>query len=47
VIVRLKWGIEYKGILASFDKYMNFQLLNAEEIIDNNSAGVLGEILIR
>ena len=47
VIVRLKWKIEYKGKLASFDKYMNIQLLNTEEIIDGHSTGTLGEVLIR
>ena len=47
VIVRLKWGIEYKGVLVSFDKYMNFQLREAEEIINNEIKGSLGEIIIR
>lgn len=47
VIIRLKWGIEYHGILASFDKYMNVQLLNSEEYIDGVCKGSLGEILIR
>ena len=47
ILVRLKWGIEYKGKLASFDKYMNIQLLETEEIIDNKIMGTLGEILIR
>ena len=45
VIVRLKWGIEYKGVLVSFDKYMNFQLREAEEIINNEIKGSLGEII--
>ena len=26
VIVKLKWGQEYKGTLMAFDKYMNFQV---------------------
>ena len=47
IIVRLKWGIEYKGVLVSFDKYMNFQLREAEEIINNEIKGSLGEIIIR
>ena len=47
VIVRLKWGIEYHGKMASFDKYMNFQLLDASEHIDGELKGSLGEILIR
>lgn len=26
VVVKLKWGMEYKGLLASVDTYMNFQV---------------------
>ena len=47
VLVRLKWGIEYKGVLVSFDKYLNIQLREAEEIINNEIKGALGEIIIR
>ena len=47
VIVRLKWGHEYKGILLSSDKYMNLQLLNTEEWQNGEFKGILGEILIR
>lgn len=47
VVVRLKWGQEYKGMLKSTDKHMNLQLLDAEEWIDGAMAGSLGEILIR
>lgn len=47
VVVRLKWGQEYKGMLKSTDKHMNLQLTGAEEWIDGALAGALGEILIR
>ncbi|CAJ0905997.1 10581_t:CDS:2, partial [Entrophospora sp. SA101] len=47
VMVRLKWGMEYKGYLMSVDSYMNIQLANTEEFIDGNSTGALGEVLIR
>ncbi len=47
ILVRLKWGIEYKGVLVSFDKYMNLQLRETEEIINNEVKGSLGEIIIR
>ena len=47
VQVKLKWGQEYKGKLASSDAYMNLQLVNTEEFINGEFAGVLGEILIR
>ncbi|DBA02023.1 TPA: hypothetical protein N0F65_000270 [Lagenidium giganteum] len=47
VVARLKWGMEYKGILVSVDSYMNLQLANTEEYINGQSAGNLGEVLIR
>ncbi|XP_064399735.1 small nuclear ribonucleoprotein F-like isoform X1 [Halichondria panicea] len=47
VIVKLKWGMEYKGYLVSTDNYMNVQLANTEEFIDGQLSGNLGEVLIR
>ncbi|ORX47538.1 putative small nuclear ribonucleo protein F [Piromyces finnis] len=47
IIVKLKWGMEYKGFLTSVDSYMNLQLANTEEYVDGASTGVLGEVLIR
>eukprot|EP00250_Pteridium_aquilinum_P009158 c18480_g1_i2 orf=523-855(-) len=47
VIVKLKWGMEYKGYLVSVDSYMNLQLASTEEYIDGQLIGNLGEILIR
>eukprot|EP00173_Palmaria_palmata_P004983 Plantae.Rhodophyta-Palmaria_palmata.ctg7936.p2 GENE.Plantae.Rhodophyta-Palmaria_palmata.ctg7936~~Plantae.Rhodophyta-Palmaria_palmata.ctg7936.p2 ORF type:complete len:111 (+),score=32.50 Plantae.Rhodophyta-Palmaria_palmata.ctg7936:162-494(+) len=48
VVVRLKWGMEYKGFLMSIDEYMNVQLGNVEEWIDGALAGHLGkEVVIR
>ena len=47
VLVKLKWGMEYKGILVSVDNYMNLQLANTEEFIDGALTGNLGEALIR
>ncbi|KAK9895766.1 small nuclear ribo protein F [Cystobasidium minutum MCA 4210] len=47
VIVRLKWGMEYKGYLVSTDSYMNLQLANTEELQDGESKGSLGEVFIR
>eukprot|EP01040_Poterioochromonas_malhamensis_P021197 gene21197-25514_t len=47
VIVKLKWGMEYKGILMSIDSYMNVQLNNTEEYVDGELSGNLGEVLIR
>ncbi|CDJ44974.1 small nuclear ribonucleoprotein F, putative [Eimeria tenella] len=47
VMVKLKWGMEYKGYLKSFDDYMNIHLLNSEEWVEGNFKGSLGEVLIR
>ena len=47
VIVKLKWGMEYKGYLVSVDSYMNLQLASTEEYIEGNYQGTLGEVLIR
>merc|ERR1712170_57990 len=47
VMVKLKWGHEYKGFLVSVDGYMNLQLAQTEEYIDGNLTGSLGEVLIR
>eukprot|EP00808_Paulinella_micropora_P027594 g37743.t1 len=47
VVVKLKWGMEYKGFLVSVDSYMNLQLASTEEWLDGKFAGNLGETLIR
>ncbi|KAA8580343.1 hypothetical protein FQN60_005878, partial [Etheostoma spectabile] len=47
VMVKLKWGMEYKGYLVSVDGYMNMQLANTEEYVDGALAGHLGEVLVR
>ncbi|CAL1264837.1 unnamed protein product [Larinioides sclopetarius] len=47
VVVKLKWGMEYKGFLVSVDGYMNLELANTEEYIDGKNRGNLGEVLIR
>jgi len=47
VLVKLKWGLEYKGFLVSTDSFMNLQLANTEEFQDGKSNGALGEVFIR
>ena len=47
MLVKLKWGMEYKGLLVSVDSYMNLQLTNTEEFVDGQLTGNLGEVLIR
>lgn len=47
MILKLKWGQEYRGRLVSTDSYMNFQLGETEEWIDEELAGELGDVMIR
>lgn len=48
VSVRLKWSeTEYRGTLVSIDSYMNLQLSDTEEFIDDKPKGSLGQVLIR
>merc|ERR1711990_847579 len=47
ILVKLKWGMEYKGTLKSIDAYMNLQLLNTEEWVEGSFRGNLGEVFIR
>jgi small nuclear ribonucleoprotein F len=47
VVVKLKWGMEYRGTLLAADAYMNLQLANTEEYVHGELAGNLGEVLIR
>jgi small nuclear ribonucleoprotein F len=47
ICVRLKWDLEYHGILASFDPYFNLELQNAEEQQPGGASVLLGDMLIR
>lgn len=47
VFLKLKWGLELKGLLKSVDAYMNFQLLECEEWNEGSFKGKLGEVLVR
>lgn len=47
MIIKLKWGQEYRGRLVSTDSYMNFQLGETEEWINDELAGELGDVMIR
>ena len=47
IMVKLKWGHEYKGYLVSVDAYMNLQLAQTKEFIDGNFTKKLGEVLVR
>lgn len=47
VIVKLKWGQEYRGDLVSTDEYLNVQLVNCKEFIRGKFVDALGEVMIR
>ena len=47
VMVKLKWGHEYKGFLVATDSYMNLQLANTEEFIDGAQTGRKWELSSR
>ncbi len=47
VIVRLKGGREFRGILNGYDIHMNLVLINAEEIQEGEVIKKLGSVVIR
>jgi small nuclear ribonucleoprotein F len=47
VIVKLKWGSEFHGILVSVDTYLNVQLANTEEVVQSKPTGQIGDVMIR
>lgn len=47
VLVRLKGGREFRGILDGYDIHMNLVLLNAEEIQDGEVVKRMGSVVIR
>lgn len=47
ISVKLKWGHEYKGILLNYDDYMNIQMQDCEEWLNDQLRGSIGEILLR
>ncbi len=47
ILLRLKDGTEYKGLLKEIDAYMNMILENATEIMDGSPVAKYNEIFIR
>ena len=47
VICKLKWNLEYMGVLVSLDGYMNIRMVETEEYIDGNYVETIGDIMIR
>ena len=47
ILIRLKDGTEYKGLLKEIDAYMNMILEDATEIMDGSPIAKYNEIFIR
>ncbi|CCD26930.1 mRNA splicing protein SMX3 NDAI_0J00380 [Naumovozyma dairenensis CBS 421] len=48
IVVTLKFNkTQYKGTLVSTDNYFNIQLSDAEEVVNGESKGKIGDIFIR
>ncbi|KAI8388691.1 U6 snRNA-associated Sm-like protein LSm6 [Radiomyces spectabilis] len=47
VIVKLNSGIDYKGVLACLDGYMNIALEGTEEYVDGKLKNRYGDTFIR
>ncbi|KAI7882983.1 U6 snRNA-associated Sm-like protein LSm6 [Lichtheimia hyalospora FSU 10163] len=47
VLVKLNSGINYRGILACLDGYMNIALENTEEYVDGKLKNRYGDTFIR
>jgi len=47
ILLRLKDGTEYKGLLKEIDAYMNMILCDATEILENSPVAKYNEIFIR
>jgi small nuclear ribonucleoprotein len=47
VLVAVKGGREYRGVLDGYDQHMNVVLKNVEEIINKESRGVLNVAIVR
>ncbi|KAI9309267.1 U6 snRNA-associated Sm-like protein LSm6 [Cunninghamella echinulata] len=47
VVVKLNSGIDYKGVLACLDGYMNIALENTEEYVDGKLKNKYGDTFIR
>jgi small nuclear ribonucleoprotein len=47
VLIRLKNGMDIRGVMNSFDVHMNIVMENAEELDEGNIKAKLGTILLR
>ena len=47
VLIRLKGGVEVRGVMASYDVHMNIVLENAEQLEGGEVKRKLGTLLLR
>lgn len=47
VLISVKGSKEYRGQLNGYDQHMNLVLKNAEEVIENQSKGILNTVIVR
>ncbi|KAG7915528.1 hypothetical protein KL934_003559 [Ogataea polymorpha] len=47
VVVKLQHGLEYHGVLASIDGYMNVVLKDTAEMVENNKVRNYEEVFLR
>ncbi|MEK6979126.1 MAG: LSM domain-containing protein [Candidatus Micrarchaeota archaeon] len=47
VVIGLKGGVEFRGVMAAYDVHMNIVLDNAEQIINGEVKRGMGTILLR
>jgi len=47
VLVKLKSGLELRGVLQAYDPHLNLSIKDAEELKDGETSKKLGSILVR
>ena len=47
VIIGLKGGVEFTGMMVSYDVHMNLVLNNAEQLVNGETKRKLGTVLVR
>jgi small nuclear ribonucleoprotein len=47
VVIGLKGGVEFRGVMAAYDVHMNIVLENAEQMVNGEVKRGMGTILLR